>query len=129
MSGLESKLRALDNAGAGYLFIDTAPSVGAVNAELFAAADLILIPLNPTPADLRALVKGLPLIKQSGTPFNPPYAARQVRQSRSPCVQGATGVPQAVQATGRHRRPQTQRIALRRTGRLGEARRGEKIEF
>jgi chromosome partitioning protein len=56
--------------GAAYLFIDTAPSVGAVNAELFAAADLILIPLNPTPADLRALVKGLPMIKQSSTPFS-----------------------------------------------------------
>jgi chromosome partitioning protein len=41
-----------------------------VNAELFALADLILIPLNPTPADLRALVKGLPIIKQSGRPFN-----------------------------------------------------------
>lgn len=64
------KLQALDAAGAAYLFIDTAPSVGVVNADLFAAADLILIPLNPTPADLRALVKGLPLIKQSGKPFN-----------------------------------------------------------
>ena len=70
LSELGSKLRALDEAGAAYLFIDTAPSVGAVNAELFAIADLILIPLNPTPADLRALVKGLPLIKQSGKPFN-----------------------------------------------------------
>lgn len=67
---LSQKLQALDAAGAAYLFIDTAPSVGAVNADLFAAADLILIPLNPTPADLRALVKGLPLIKQSGKPFN-----------------------------------------------------------
>ena len=66
---LPTKLSALDAAGAAYLFIDTAPSVGAVNAELFSVADLILIPLNPTPADLRALVKGLPLVKQSGKPF------------------------------------------------------------
>jgi len=58
LSDLATNLDALDDAGAAYLFIDTAPSVGAVNAELFAAADLILIPLNPTPADLRALVKG-----------------------------------------------------------------------
>ncbi len=70
LSDLAGKLQALDDAGAEYLFIDTAPSVGAVNAELFAVADLILIPLNPTPADLRALVKGLPLVKQSGKPFN-----------------------------------------------------------
>src|SRR5262249_2708345 len=47
----------------------TAPSISAVNADLFVLADLILIPLNPTPADLRALVKGLPLVKRSGTPF------------------------------------------------------------
>ena len=60
-------LRALSEAGAAYLFIDTAPSIGAVNADLFALADLILIPLNPTPADLRALVKGLPLVRQSGS--------------------------------------------------------------
>ena len=62
-------MRALSDAGAAYLLIDTAPSIGAVNADLFAVADLILIPLNPTPADLRSLVKGLPLVKQSGAPF------------------------------------------------------------
>jgi chromosome partitioning protein len=67
---LREKTEALGAAGAGYLFIDTAPSLNAVNAELFDVADLILIPLNPTPADLRALVKGLPLVKQSGKPFN-----------------------------------------------------------
>lgn len=70
LSELKAKITALDKAGAAYLFVDTAPSVGAVNAELFAIADLVLIPLNPTPADLRALVKGLPLIRESGTMFN-----------------------------------------------------------
>ncbi len=70
LSQLSTNLRALQDAGASYLFIDTAPSIGSVNAELFAAADLILIPLNPTPTDLRALVKGLPTIKSSGKPFN-----------------------------------------------------------
>jgi len=42
------KIQALSDAGAACLFIDTAPSIGAVNADLFALADLILIPLNPT---------------------------------------------------------------------------------
>jgi chromosome partitioning protein len=69
LSDLPAKVRALSDAGAAYLLIDTAPSIGAVNADLFAVADLILIPLNPTPADLRSLVKGLPLVKQSGAPF------------------------------------------------------------
>jgi chromosome partitioning protein len=68
-SNLPDNLRALEDAGASYLFIDTAPSIGGVNPDLFAIADLILIPLNPTPTDLRALVKGLPIIKQSEKPF------------------------------------------------------------
>jgi chromosome partitioning protein len=70
LSELEAKIAALAFAGAKYLFIDTAPSVGAVNAELLAAADLVLIPLNPTPVDLRALVKGLPLVLATGRPFS-----------------------------------------------------------
>ena len=69
LSELTEYLQALKSAGAAYLFIDTAPSIGGVNPDLFAVADLILIPLNPTPTDLRALVKGLPTIKQSGKPF------------------------------------------------------------
>jgi chromosome partitioning protein len=69
LSEAPAKVAALRDAGAEYLLIDTAPSIGSVNAELFSLADLIVIPLNPTPADLRALVKGLPLIRASGKPF------------------------------------------------------------
>jgi chromosome partitioning protein len=94
LAELTAKLRALDAAGAAYLFIDTAPSVGAVNAELFAAADLILIPLNPTPADLRALVKGLPLIKASGRPFN--FILTRVR----PNLRNNDGAAMALDALG-----------------------------
>ena len=91
---IANKISDLDAAGASYLFIDTAPSVGAVNAELFAAADLILIPLNPTPADLRALVKGLPLIKQSGKPFN--FVMTRVR----PNLRNNDGAAMALDALG-----------------------------
>lgn len=91
---LDARLKALDTAGAAYLFIDTAPSVGAVNAELFAAADLVLIPLNPTPADLRALVKGLPMIKASGTPFN--FVLARVR----PNLRNNDGTALALEALG-----------------------------
>lgn len=94
LADLRAKLQALDAAGAAYLFIDTAPSVGAVNAELFAAADLILIPLNPTPADLRALVKGLPVIKQSGRPFS--FILTRVR----PNLRNNDGAAMALDALG-----------------------------
>jgi chromosome partitioning protein len=44
LAELPSKLHALKQAGVAYLFIDTAPSIGSVNAELFTFADTILIP-------------------------------------------------------------------------------------
>jgi chromosome partitioning protein len=70
LSGLPEYIANLKAAGAAYMFIITAPSIGGVNPDLFAIADAILIPLNPTPTDLRALVKGLPVIKKSGKPFH-----------------------------------------------------------
>jgi chromosome partitioning protein len=72
----------------------SAPSIGAVNADLFALADLILIPLNPTPADLRALVKGLPLVKQSGKPFQ--FVLARVR----PNLRNNDGTAMALNALG-----------------------------
>ncbi len=94
LSDLPNNLRALEDAGVSYLFIDTAPSIGSVNEELFAIADLILIPLNPTPTDLRALVKGLPIIKQSGKPFN--FMLARVR----PNLRNNDGVAMALEALG-----------------------------
>lgn len=93
-SDLPQYLRALQDAGASYLFIDTAPSIGGVNPDLFAIADLILIPLNPTPTDLRALVKGLPVIKQSGKPFT--FMLSRVR----PNLRNNDGVAMALDALG-----------------------------
>ena len=94
LSELRDKIQALRDAGAAYLFIDTAPSIGAVNADLLAVADLILIPLNPTPADLRALVKGLPLVRQSGKPFS--FILARVR----PNLKNNEGAAMALEALG-----------------------------
>lgn len=94
LDDLMARVKALDDAGASYLFIDTAPSIGAVNADLFKLADLILIPLNPTPADLRALVKGLPLVRQSGKPFQ--FVLTRVR----PNLRNNDGAAVALDALG-----------------------------
>ena len=94
LSDLPAYVGALRDAGARYLFIDTAPSIGGVNPDLFAIADMILIPLNPTPTDLRALVKGLPVIKKSGTPFN--FMLSRVR----PNLRNNSGVAMALEALG-----------------------------
>ena len=55
---------------------------------------MILIPLNPTPTDLRALVKGLPVIKRSGKPFN--FMLARVR----PNLRNNDGVAMALDALG-----------------------------
>jgi chromosome partitioning protein len=94
LADLKGRVSALDEAGASYLLIDTAPSIGAVNADLFALADLILIPLNPTPADLRALVKGLPLVRESGKPFQ--FVLTRVR----PNLRNNDGAAVALDALG-----------------------------
>jgi chromosome partitioning protein len=94
LADLSGRIRALSEAGASYLFIDTAPSIGAVNADLFAIADLVLIPLNPTPADLRALVKGLPLVRESRRPFQ--FVLTRVR----PKLKNNDGAAVALNALG-----------------------------
>lgn len=94
LADLSNNVRALEEAGASYLFIDTAPSIGNVNAELFGFADFILVPLNPTPADLRALVKGLPTIKASGKPFN--FMLARVR----PNLRNNDGTVMALESVG-----------------------------
>lgn len=94
LTDLSGRVQALNEAGASYLFVDTAPAIGVVNADLFALADLILIPLNPTPADLRALVKGLPLIRQSGKSFQ--FVLTRVR----PNLRNNDGTAVALDALG-----------------------------
>lgn len=94
LAALRDTVDRLAAAGVSYLFVDTAPSVGSVNAELFAVADLVLVPLNPTPADLRALVKGLPLVKRSGRPFQ--FVLARVR----PNLRNNDGVAMALEALG-----------------------------
>jgi len=49
-------LRAAVPAGFGVLLIDTPPSLSDTIAEVLALADLAVIPVRPSPNDLRALV-------------------------------------------------------------------------
>lgn len=88
------KQKMFREAGAKYLFVDTSPSLGAVNAELFRLADLILIPLNPTPADLRSLAKGMLALRDSGKPFV--FVLSRVRAN----LKNNAGTAMALQSLG-----------------------------
>jgi chromosome partitioning protein len=52
-----------------FCFIDTVPSRGDENSKLFRVADLVLVPVRPSPSDLWAVKATVDLLKNEGTPF------------------------------------------------------------
>lgn len=66
---LAPALAALAQRSAALCFIDTAPNRGDENAELFRLADLVLVPVRPSPSDLWAVAATVALLKRAGTPF------------------------------------------------------------
>lgn len=67
---LEGGLRALaDRHGAAWCLIDTAPAITDQTASVMALADLVLIPVQPSPADLWAVAETIELVKAAGKPF------------------------------------------------------------
>lgn len=69
MATLTDKITALSDAGAKWLFVDTAPAINDRNADLLRLADLVIVPLCASPNDLRALAKTLPILEAAGKPF------------------------------------------------------------
>jgi len=55
--------------GAAYCFIDTAPAISSQSAAIIAQADLVLIPVQPSPTDLWAVAETIELVKGAGKPF------------------------------------------------------------
>ena len=68
-SRLASGLTALAERGAAYCFVDTAPTISEQNTSLLRLADLVLIPVRPSPADLWAVSETVQLVKETGQPF------------------------------------------------------------
>lgn len=69
LAELEAGLAMLRERGAGYCFIDTAPTRTDENAALFRLADLVLVPIRPSPSDLWAASATVDLLKQAAIPF------------------------------------------------------------
>lgn len=66
---LMTGLATLQGQGASYCFIDTPPTVTAQTKDLIDLADLILIPVRPSPSDLWAVTETLELAKAADKPF------------------------------------------------------------
>ena len=62
-------LAVLKSREAAYCFIDTAPTRTDENVALFRLADLVLVPIRPSPSDLWAAAATVALLKEAGIPF------------------------------------------------------------
>lgn len=62
-------LAKMEAQGAAYCLIDTSPTISAQSAALIALADLVLIPVRPSPADLWAVAETVALVKEAQKPF------------------------------------------------------------
>jgi chromosome partitioning protein len=66
---LMTGLATLAGNGAAYCFIDTAPTISDQTAALLDFADLVLIPVRPSPSDLWAVIETVELVKNAAKPF------------------------------------------------------------
>ena len=69
LTQIESALEALANRGAAYCFIDTPPTISEQNVSILKLADLVVIPVRPSPADLWAVSHTVALTQEAGKPF------------------------------------------------------------
>ena len=66
---LAAGLTTLASQGGAYCFIDTAPTISQQTASLIDLADLVVIPVRPSPSDLWAVTETVQLVKEAGRPF------------------------------------------------------------
>jgi len=69
LESLAEGLAALKDRKAAYCFIDTAPTRTDENVALFRLADLVLVPIRPSPSDLWAAAATVALLKEADIPF------------------------------------------------------------
>ena len=63
-------LATLAAKDAAYCFIDTAPTISDQNTALLDLADLVLIPVRPSPSDLWAVAETVEQVKDAGKPLS-----------------------------------------------------------
>lgn len=81
--------------GADYCIIDTAPTISEQNIRLLRLADLVLIPVRPSPSDLWAVAETVAQVKEADKPFL--FVLTQAKPQ-------ATITAQAIAALSKHGR-------------------------
>src|SRR5580693_2159889 len=68
-SRLAQGLQVLQGNGAAWCFIDTPPTISDQSEAVLALADLVIIPVRPSPADLWAVSETVALVKAADKRF------------------------------------------------------------
>jgi chromosome partitioning protein len=87
---LADGLKLLKERKASYCFIDTAPTRTDENVALFKMADLVLVPIRPSPSDLWAASATVALLKEAGIPFL--FVLTQAKANASITAQAAAAL-------------------------------------
>ncbi len=90
LAELSSALRVLESRKAAYCFVDTAPTRTDENAALFRLADLVLVPIRPSPSDLWAASATVELLKSADIPFL--FILNQAKTNASITAQAAAAL-------------------------------------
>jgi chromosome partitioning protein len=89
-NGIAAGLQLLREHNAAFCFIDTAPSRTDETATLFQLADLVLVPIRPSPSDLWAASATVELLKRDRIPFL--FILNQVKSNASITGQAAASL-------------------------------------
>ncbi len=89
---MAASLAALAEGGVKLALVDTPPSAHAWMADLLRLADLVLIPVRPSPDDLAAVEATLDLVEAAGRPF-----AFVVSQAKPGTILAREAVPALAQ--------------------------------
>ena len=69
LAGLGAKLTALASAGFAYAIVDTPPAITDAIRAVVALAELVVIPVKPSPHDLRAVGRTVEIAREGGKGF------------------------------------------------------------
>jgi chromosome partitioning protein len=95
LAELPVKLKALEQAGYAFAFVDTPPAITEAIRAVVKTADFVLIPVKPSPHDLRSVGSTVEIVQQEGKPFA--FAVTQAKANALLTVQAMA----ALSAHGR----------------------------
>lgn len=86
-NGLDDSLALLRQRADGWCFLDTPPSVRPETTKLFALADLVLVPIRPSPSDLWSAAATVDHLTREQIPFL--FVMNQVKATAAITAQAA----------------------------------------